>query len=303
MAEKVTDLLAGKTIATGNNPNDGQPQEVDAKMTGINMEDPAALYCDAMTERDINKVADGGTITRVVLIGFEAYGKSTFASSMYYCFTMHEKYCGQTLFDSDTYSGFERRMLVRDVKRTDLSIREKRTLKGENPLLVMSLDSETTGKYKVVLSDRSGEDYRQFSGSDDEIKENQILKVAEHVVFFIDGDRMMSNYASLRYAYKNLLQELTGKSLLPENSQLKLVFNKHDLVKDRQGYAANKEKTEGLFTEAFCGRKYKVYEMDATGASDQFASVEKLVKDLLMTENASGRAHREQLDWVKNELK
>lgn len=83
MAEKVTDLLAGKTIATGNNANDGQPQEVDAKMTGINMEDPAALYCDAMTERDINKVADGGTITRVVLIGFEAYGKSTFASSMY----------------------------------------------------------------------------------------------------------------------------------------------------------------------------------------------------------------------------
>ena len=108
----------------------------------------------------------------------------------------------------------------------------------------MSLDSETTGKYKVVLSDRSGEDYRQFSGSDDEIKENQILKVAEHVVFFIDGDRMMSNYASLRYAYKNLLQELTGKSLLPENSQLKLVFNKHDLVKDRQGYAANKEKKQ-----------------------------------------------------------
>jgi len=309
MAEKATDVVAGKTTTTDNEaqgaPNvaSGLQQESEAKITSITMEDPSGLYCDAMSERDINRVADGTTINRVVLIGFEAYGKSTFASSMYYCFTINENFCGQMMYDSDTYSGFERRMLVRDAMRTDLSLKEKRTLKGDNPLLVMSLESEATGKYKLVLSDRSGEDYRQFAGSDEEIRDNQILKVAEHVVFFIDGEKMMANYADLRYDYNNLLEELTGKGLLPEKGQLKLVFNKHDIVKDKQDYATKKVKTEEMFKKALGDRVYKVYEMDATGASDSLVSVEKLVKDLLLKENTSGRAQRELLDWVNKELK
>lgn len=85
----------------------------------ITTEDPSALYCDALNEHNINQVADGSETAIVVLVGFEEYGKSTFASSLYHCFFSKEQYCGHIMYDSETYSGFERRLLVRSMKKTD----------------------------------------------------------------------------------------------------------------------------------------------------------------------------------------
>lgn len=109
------------------------------------------------------------------------------------------------------------------------------------------LDSEKTGKYKVVISDRSGEDYSQFAGTEEEINDNQILKVADHIVFFIDCEKLMNNFAMLRYSYQNFLQELVKGNLLPKNGQIKLVFNKHDLVKDNPDYEGKRSQAEEVF--------------------------------------------------------
>lgn len=307
MIKKPTDVVTGKTgTATAGQPVQaiGEQAETDnAKQPIVMTEDPSALYCDALNERNINQIADGKAIVRVVLVGFEEYGKSTFASSMYYNFFAKESFCDQVMYDSETYSGFERRILIR---RMDIApdIRSKRTIKGEDSLLVMSLVSKTAGKYKLVMSDRSGEDYSQFAGTPEEITDNQLLKVADHVIFFVDSMKMTENFAKMKYLYQNFLRELVSKDLMGKNAQVKIVYNKYDQGKNHQEYSDKKTLTEAMFSRVLgAERRYDVFEIDSTGASDSFASVEKLTKSFLLSEDVLRRKKNELLDWPKDELK
>lgn len=303
---KPTDVVTGKTgtmTVEQSEQSTGDLVEVEkSKQPTIITDDPSALYCDALNEQNINQIVDGKAIVRVVLVGFEEYGKSTFAGSLYYNFFTKESFCNQVLYDSETYSGFERRILIR---RMDIApdIKSKRTIKGENPLLVMSLNSETTGKYKLVLSDRSGEDYSHFAGTPEEIEDNQLLKVADHVIFFVDSVKMTDNFGKLRYLYKNFLDELVNKDLLGKNSQIKVVFNKYDQGKNHQEYNDKKTQAEAMFSEVLGNdRKYEVFEIDSTGASDKFASVEKLTKSFLLGADVTMSKKTNLLDWANNEL-
>lgn len=303
---KPTDVVTGKTstVTAGQavqSPSE-QAEEEKTKQPTVMTDDPSALYCDAFNEQNINQVADGKAIVRVVLVGFEEFGKSTFASSLYYNFFTKESFCDHALYDSETYSGFERRILIR---RMDVApdIKSKRTIKGENPLLVMSLKSEATGKYKLVISDRSGEDYSQFAGTQEEIADNQLLKAADHVIFFVDSEKMTENFGKLRYLYKNFLSELVNKDLLGKNAQVKVVFNKYDKGKVHQEYSDKKTQTEAMFSEVLgTDRKYEVFELDSTGASDKFATVEKLTKSFLLGADVTISKKKEVLDWANNEL-
>lgn len=303
---KPTDVVTGKTgTTTVGQPvqaTSGQVEVGEPKQSAVKTEDPSELYCDALNEQNINKIADGKQIVRVVLVGFEEYGKSTFASSLYYNFFAKESFCGQVMYDSETYSGFERRILIR---RMDIApdIKTKRTIKGENPLLVMSLMSETVGKYKLVISDRSGEEYSQFAGTPVEIADNQLLKVADHVVFFVDSMKMIENFAKMKYNYQNFLRELVSKDLLGKNAQVRIVFNKYDQGKSHQEYSDKKTQTKAIFSDILgTDRNYDVFEIDSTGASDKFASVEKLTESFLLSEDASMNKKKELLDWAKDEL-
>lgn len=301
---KPTDVLTGKTEGTTEVQTPSTTDQTDEqrvkKPAGVT-EDPGALYCDALNEQTINEVADGKVIDRIVLVGFVGYGKSTFASSFYHNFFSKEKFCDHVMCDSETYTGFERRMLIRSMKNAP-DQKRKRTLKGENPLLVMSLRTEKDDKYKIVLSDRSGEDYAQFSGTQEEIDDNQLMKFADHVVFFIDCEKMTDNFGSLRYSYQNLLRDLVSKGLLNNNSSVELVFNKHDLRKEHAEYSDKKQKTEDIFKAALGDQVFNVFEIDSTGASDNFASVERLTKALLLRADETDARKKEKIDWVKEEL-
>lgn len=306
IVNKPTDVLTGKTGTMTAEPTVQPTSDLaeaeKSKQPTVITDDPSALYCDALNEQNINQIADGKAIVRVALVGFEEYGKSTFASSLYYNFFTKERFCDHVLYDSETYSGFERRILIR---RMDIApdIKSKRTIKGENPLLVMSLMSEATGKYKLVLSDRSGEDYSQFAGTIEEIADNQLLKVADHVIFFVDSVKMTENFGKLRYLYKNFLNELVNKDLLGKNAQVKVVFNKYDQGKGHQEYHDKKKQVEAMFSEVLgTDRKYDVFEIDSTGASDKFASVEELTKSFLLGADVTMSKKKKLLDWANNEL-
>lgn len=306
IVNKPTDVLTGKsgtmTAEQTVQPTNEQTEVEMPRQPTVITDDPSALYCDALNELNINQIADGKAIVRVVLVGFEEYGKSTFAGSLYYNFFTKESFCDHVLYDSETYSGFERRILIR---RMDIApdIKSKRTIKGENPLLVMSLMSEPTGKYKLVISDRSGEDYSQFSGTLEEIADNQLLKVADHVIFFVDSVKMTENFGKLRYSYKNFLNELVNKDLLGKNAQVKVVFNKYDQGKVHQEYSEKKKQAEAMFSEVLgTDRKYDVFEIDSTGASDRFASVENLTKSFLLGTDVTISKKKKLLDWANNKL-
>lgn len=304
MDNNVIDVVTGKT---GTNVQNSQDKPLTTNLqdqiifSQYYTEDPALLYCDALNEQTINQIADGKKKVVVVLVGFEEYGKSTFASSLYYKFFSDEEFCSHVMYDSDTYSGFERRLLIRSMK-TNPETKTQRTIKGENSLLVLSLFSETAGKYKLVISDRSGEDYSSFSGTVEEIQDNQILTVADHVVFFVDSERMVDNFAKLRHGYNNCLRAMMEHDMLAENTHITIAFNKYDKKKDDPQYSDQKKKTEDLFGKLLKGRPFDSFEIDSTGVSDDFSSVANLTKRILLNANTAKNDKCSLLDWVNKEL-
>ena len=58
-----------------------------------------------------------------------------------------------------------------------------------------------------------------------------------------------------------------------------------------------------MFSEVLgTDRKYDVFEIDSTGASDKFASVENLTKSFLLGTDVTMSKKKKLLDWANNEL-
>ena len=306
MESKATAVIAGKTITQNS------PKETASRNEGVNVA-PKSIsgrqdilgeyYCDALNEHNVNKIADGSKLNIVAIVGFAGYGKTTFVSSLYHQFLTNVEFSNHTMYDSDTFIGFERRFLIRSIQ-TPMEETSKRTIKGEDSLLALSLDSKENGRYKLILSDKSGEDYADFTGADDEIGDYIILSLAHHILFFIDTDKLLNSMASVKYSYNGLINDLIDHEMISGRSRISVVFNKFDIVKDEQKqlYEENKKKMMEFFEGFFKSATVFPYEIDSTGASDSFASVRKLCGDLLSIANLTEKTNHEDLDWVKKEL-
>ena len=78
--------------------------------------DNSQFYCDAMNDGNINMVLNNVKPELIVLLGFSDYGKSTFVGSLYHYLLKTGSIDGYELYDSDTFSGFERRFYLRNIK-------------------------------------------------------------------------------------------------------------------------------------------------------------------------------------------
>jgi len=306
MESKATAVIAGKTTTQDSPKETASRNEVsNAPHKGISdrQEILDDYYCDALNEHNVNKIADGSKLNIVAIVGFADYGKTTFVSSLYHQFLTNVEFSNHTMYDSDTFIGFERRFLIRSIQ-TPMEETGKRTIKGEDSLLALSLDSKENGRYKLILSDKSGEDYADFTGAEEEIGDYIILSLAHHILFFIDTDKLLNSMASVKYSYNGLINDLIDHDMIPDRCRLSVVFNKCDMVKDEQKelYEENKKKMMEFFEGVFKSAKVFPYEIDSTGASDSFASFKKLCDDLLSIENLTDKPNSEDLDWVKKEL-
>lgn len=306
--DKPTDVLTGKTSSqpseTEKNPveeNVVKKEEVQQK-SGINLDD---FYSDALTGQTINNIADGKRLVVVALVGFAKYGKTTFVSSLYYQFLTNLEFCGHIMYDSDTYVGFEKRLLIRSTK-TPLDENQKRTLKGENSLLSMTLESKNGDAFKFIVSDKSGEDYDSFSIDAGDVEDNKILSVANQILLFVDSDILLNKVADINYHYKGLLSELAKSDLIKPTTSLRIVFNKVDKVPEddvsKQKFEGLKSGFEKMLRGYFPNNNILTSEIDSTGASDNFNSIQELCQELLALDNHGGDKGKEALDWVKKEM-
>lgn len=306
MESKATAVIAGKTT-TQDSPKETVSKNEGSNAPKTSISDRQEIldeyYCDALNEHNVNKIADGSKLNIVAIVGFADYGKTTFVSSLYHQFLTNVEFSNHTMYDSDTFIGFERRFLIRSIQ-TPMEETSKRTIKGEESLLALSLDSKENGRYKLILSDKSGEDYADFTGADEEIGDYIILSLAHHILFFIDTDKLLNSMASVKYSYNGLVNDLIDHEMISEKSRISVVFNKFDMVKDEQKqlYEENKKKMMEFFEGVFKSATVYPYEIDSTGASDSFTSVKKLCDDLLSITNLTDKPNHEDLDWVKKEL-
>lgn len=306
--DKPTDVLTGKASSqlseTEKNPVDESIEKKEnlQQKPSINSED---FYSDALTEQTINNIADGKRFVVVALVGFAKYGKTTFVSSLYYQFLSNVEFCNHIMYDSDTYVGFEKRLLIRTTK-TPLDENQKRTLKGENSLVSMTLKPKDGDAFKFVISDKSGEDYQDFSLEAGDAKDNKILSVANQILLFVDSDILLNKVSNVNFHYRGLLDELAKSDLIKSSTALRIVFNKIDEVPEDETTIT---KFEGLKTEFekmlkgyFPNNTILKSQIDSTGASDGFKSIKELCQDLLALNTHEGEKAKEMLDWVKKEM-
>lgn len=305
MESKATEVITGKKSTQDTTKELGSGTDTVNVQPTRRAEDitySEEYYCDALNEHNVNQIADGSRLNIVAIVGFIDYGKTTFVSTLYHQLLTNEEFCGHKMYDSDTFIGFERRFLIRSIK-TPLEETSKRTIKGEDSLLALSLDSEENGRYKLILSDKSGEDYADFTGADEEMKDYVILSLAHHILFFVDADKLLKSMASVKYSYNGLVKDLVDRKMISPKCRISLVFNKYDVVgKQKELYDENKKIMVDFFEDALRGQEVHQYEIDSTGASDNFASMSKLCKDIMLLTNQTENSSKEELNWVKQEL-
>ena len=207
------------------------------------------FYCDALDDDNVNQVVKDVVPHVVTFLGFAEFGKSTFVGSLYHYLMANGVIGDFTFYDSDTFSGFERRTYIRNAKLNGVK-RSLRTTEIDGYYL--SLHFERDGHhFQLVLSDRSGETYDKHYISDvANISADKGLKNSKHLVFFIDSTVFIDIEKRLHFEnlFKKLLSRMKSSEIFKKNMVIDVVFNKIDdiLNKDENIQVEFKSRAESL---------------------------------------------------------
>lgn len=293
---------------------DGQVDNIINKMTGgvgtvfqnetkNSRNDEQKFFCDATSQDCLNDFVGREKPKLVALVGFADYGKSTFIGSLYQMLIERSVFNGYSLVDSETYTGFERRVFLRRVNSEDTSD-TKRNVLGESDILHFKLQSVKGINHEVLISDKAGETYSKYISSEEEIKKDIVIAKADLLVFFIDAEKDSQSLAEhnlIAEKYESLLVRLKAQKKLVIGMPYVLVFTKVDKVLSddrRKKLAERKEKMCALFSDGMGISPEYVYEVNSKSHDDEqlnqvFAWImsEKTIKESALN-----------LDWAKKEI-
>lgn len=263
-----------------------------------------AYYGDALNDSNVNDIVGEETPHVIILVGFPKYGKSTFVASLYHIALSTGKLGDYTFVDSDTITGFERRAHIRKLE-LKLKNRIDRTQIYEDYFLSLLLKNENTGKrVKLVISDRSGETYRQYSQSAEEIMKDRALKYANHIVFFLDATVIASDkFMDMMADINPLLTRMKSSGVFDDNKTVDIVYNKIDCIGDsRDSFDSNKTMVETQVSKrASINRKFEISSLSVM----QNYNAEKFIKYLLdysPNDTEPSEEIVDQLNWAKAKL-
>lgn len=209
------------------------------------------FYCDAFDDADANQLENDVVPHVVTLVGFSDFGKSTFVSSLYHYLMVNGNIDDFVFYDSDTFSGFERRAYIRNAQLAP----EKRTLRTTDiDGNFLSLHFEKNNKhFELVLSDRAGEIYgKQYIADAAKIEADKGLKCSKHLVFFIDASALVE--ISIRISFKNkfkkLLSRMKSAGIFDKDMVIDVFFNKMDKIQDSEDEENDKKIKENFKLKA-----------------------------------------------------
>jgi hypothetical protein len=184
---------------------------------------------------DLANTIMAAVITRViVLAGAVKSGKTTVLASI------HEKFqegdfAGYIFAGSDTLAGFERRCYL---SRTASGRAEPATERSKPGFEQVLLHLKVRGKelsgpaVNMLFQDISGETFRMARDSTEDCKRLQILRRADHVVLFIDGEKLAQDNKR-QEAFMDaelLLRSCIESEMLGRKSFVEVLFSKVDLL-------------------------------------------------------------------------
>lgn len=288
------------------------PESVDNGFTPT-IPDTSQYYCDAMNDENINMVLNNVKPELIVLIGFSSYGKSTFVGSLYYYLLTKGDVGGYELYDSDTFSGFERRLYLRNIKNDETA--KSKTLRTEEEdeyLLTLTFyNPSLKEKKQLIISDRAGETYKKYVDIKDHIKKDESLPRAQRVLIMMDSTQLQTRWDVQEGRFRQLFAGLKECGKMPKEASFTLLFNKIDLVRGnaelKSAYESEKDTVVNFFrTELELSvEKLDVREIDSKHMHNN-TEFETLVSDLIKkddTSKAEEQRLKKSLDWVGEKLK
>lgn len=302
-----TENLRGYITDTGEGEAEKQNEagKKISEYTGPNKK-KGTYYGDALNDSNINDIVGESQPHVVVLVGFPKYGKSTFVASFYHAVMTTGQIGKYKFVDSDTLVGFERRAYIRQAELRIEKRLDRTPMYADYFLSLLFENVETGNKVKLILSDRSGEDYRDYGKFEVKIRADKALRHARHIIFFLDaestaGDRFLEMQSELGM----LLTRMNKYGAFSSQKCVDLVFNKIDLVTNEleADYKTNRNNIEAQIKTVTSINKVEALKSLSVPMNDKCMEFfEYLLDSCEQPEKLSDKL-KDQQDWVNCKLK
>lgn len=204
---------------------------------GAIIEDSTYRY-DALQNVDVNGLSSTRRPTLVTLFGISECGKTTFVGSLFAILCRRPQLLKSTFIDSDTLTGFQRRVHTRFLSEKGLSEPPRTQRRAGSILNVVLGDEHGDNQRMMVFSDLSGEIYNDAASKDDIVLQQTAVKYADKLVIFVDTEKLLpAKNNAYKASFQSLLTRFKENSMFSQNTEYFLVFNKADLVKEKTNKA------------------------------------------------------------------
>lgn len=297
MSEKM-DLIKGAVQASNNDKLDNMTSYNEGIFIGEALGD----------DEKINSLMSSTKPEIIVLVGFVGYGKTSFVASCYHILLTEGRIGEYTFYDSDTLTGFERRIYLRRLSSIydDITPMTKRTIRGEPHLLTFRFSHPGKEDKVMVISDHSGEDYDKYRDNKSNLEKDILLKNADRIFFFVDCEKLVNNQRlAIQNYYSQLIQNMHEMESFKNGVLIQFLFNKIDLVTADKENKFHEEKRKFLEKMASVLQLPIGESIEVISNQVEDKSVEGLLLDIIENTRPSNQCEGDflELDWVKTMLK
>ena len=201
---------------------------------------------DALRDVDVNNLVSDSRPTLITLFGISECGKTTFVGSLFAILRRRPSLLKTTFIDSDTLTGFERRVHQRFLSEDGQSVIQRTQRKAGSILNAVLGDERGNNPHMFLISDLSGEIYLDAISDKSVVVQQMAVKYADKLVIFADIEPLVKakSYNSYKENFQSLLARFKENNMLPAGAEVYVALNKTDLVEAAAIDAAKNENGE-----------------------------------------------------------
>ncbi len=198
---------------------------------------------DSLKDADVNNLVSDSRPTLITLFGVSECGKTTFVGSLFAILRRRPCLLKKTFIDSDTLTGFERRVHQRFLSEDGQSVIQRTQRKAGSILNVVLGNEQGNNQHMFVISDLSGEIYWDAISDITIVQQQKAVKYADKLVIFADIEPLLKakSYNSYKENFQSLLARFKENDMLPVGAEVYVALNKSDMV---ESAAIDASKTE-----------------------------------------------------------
>ena len=198
---------------------------------------------DSLKDADVNNLVSDSRPTLITLFGVSECGKTTFVGSLFAILRRRPCLLKKTFIDSDTLTGFERRVHQRFLSEDGQSVIQRTQRKAGSILNVVLGNEQGNNQHMFVISDLSGEIYWDAISDITIVQQQKAVKYADKLVIFADIEPLLKakSYNSYKENFQSLLARFKENDMFPVGAEVYVALNKSDMV---ESAAIDASKTE-----------------------------------------------------------